>query len=528
MRAGIVAVTLCAVVHAAEVAFAAPRPVRCILSGFEIGAVSPEELLANAVALDRLPFDGVTVYVYRDLPDGTRLSREKIMGDAKVMEKFGRSNWTRENVAPLIPVLREYAKHRSLRESLLTFRGTTTYHLDWTNDVAWAQAGENLSVLAWLAKEGGLKGLVGDFEDYLKTSQYVWRKDGRDPPYATTRSLARRRGREVFGKVFEVYPNVTILFYQFLTAQARYQAERDPVERAREFRDLWPAFCDGILDALPPGAKIVDGCETSGYRCEAANGDFYKQAAFQMGGALGLVSPENRAKYRAQTSVSFGMFIDGYAMTNMVSKWYRGPVEGSRLKAFRNDFAQACETVDEYVWLWCQDGRWADWPGAARNMKIAKWRPWEEQIPGVTRTIAYTLHPEEAVLDARRDSATAGVYTNLVASKTHGRTFRGARTCLNLPVQGVHPGERYGIAYSRRGDGERSQVAWRKDGQWNWGLACAFPALSLPDESGLRWRTCFATVPEGANELVLQIIVNQGQDEKLEIGDVDIFRVVAQ
>ena len=57
MRAGIVAVALCAV-HAAGVAFAAPRPVRCILSGFEIGAVSPEELLANAEALDRLPFDG--------------------------------------------------------------------------------------------------------------------------------------------------------------------------------------------------------------------------------------------------------------------------------------------------------------------------------------------------------------------------------------------------------------------------------------------------------------------------------------
>ena len=506
-------------------ALSGPRPVKCILSGYEIGALSPEELLANADFLDRMPFDGVTVYVYRDLPDGTRLSREKIMGDAKAMETIGRSNWVRENVAPLVPVLREYKNHRSLRESLLTFRGTTTYHIDWTNDVAWAQAGENLAVLAWLAKESGLKGLVGDFEDYFKLSQYVCRKGGKDPPYAVSRSLARRRGREVFEKVFAVYPDITILFYQFMTANARYQATRDPIARAREFRDLWPAFCDGILDALPPSAKIVDGCETSGYRCNASNGDFYRQAAFQTGGALGFVSPENRRKYRAQLSVSFGMFIDCYAMTNTASKWYRGPVDGSRLKAFENDFVQACETVDEYVWLWCQDGRWADWPNAARNAKIAKWRPWEDQMPGVTRVISHTLHPELAVLDARSDAIASGTYENLAAGKQHKRIFRGERTCLNFPVRGVVPGERYGIAYPLRGDGERPQVAWRMDGQWDWSLDRAFLSLSLPDETGRRWRTGTATVPDGANELVLQVNINQGPDEELEIGDVDIFRL---
>ena len=525
MRRSILAVLLAV---SLTTAFAAPRPVKCILSGFEIGALSPEELLANADALDRLPFDGVTVYVYRDLPDGTRLSREKIMGDAKAMEILGKSNWTRENVAPLVPVLREFVRHRSLKESMLTFRGATTYHLDWNDDEAWAQAAENLSVLAWLAKEGGLKGLVGDFEDYFKISQYVWRKDGRDPPYAVARSLARQRGREVFKKVFEVYPDITILFYQFLTANARYQRERDPVAKAREFRDLWPAFCDGIIDALPPSAKIVDGCETSGYRCDAAKSDFYKQAAFQTGGALGLVSPENVRKYRAQMSVSFGLFLDCYATTNTASKWYRGPIDGSRLKTFANDFAQACETVDEYVWLWCQNGRWTDWPNAARCDKIVKWRPWEKQMPGVTRAISYALHPELAVLDAGRDAISAGSYSNLVVGKSYAREFRGARTCLNFPVSGVRPGERYGIAYSQVGDGERPQVAWRKDGEWDWSLDRAFPTLSLPDESGRRWRTGVAVVPDGANELVLQININQAPDEKLEIGDVSIFRLGEQ
>lgn len=499
----------------ASATFAAPRPVKCIVSGFEIGQVSAEELLANAEALDRLPFDGVTVYVYRNLPDGTRLTRDRIMGDA---------NWSRENVAPFVSTLRQFAGHRSLRESLLTFRGTTTNHLDWTDDAAWARAGDNLAVLAWLAREGGLKGLVGDFEDYFKLSQYVWRKGGKDPPYAVAKALARRRGRETFGKVFAVYPDVTILFYQFLTAQFRYQAYRDPEVKAREFRDLWPAFCDGILDAMPPSAKIVDGCETSGYRCEASKGDFYKQAAFQTGGALGLISPENHGKYRSQLSVSFGLFIDGYAITNTASRWYRGPVEGSRLKHFADDFAQACETVDEYVWLWCQDGRWADWPGAA-SPRLAKWRKWEDQMPGVTRMISQALRPERAVFDAMQDVKDVCAYTNRVASKQYRRKFHGERTCLNFPVRGVCAGERYGIAYPCRGAGERPQIAWRRDGNWDWSIPRVFPELSLPDEEGRRWRTVIATVPEGADELVLQINVNQGPDEAVEIGDVEIFKM---
>ena len=500
---------------AAGMLSAVPRPVKCIVSGFEIGRVSAEELLANVEALDKLPFDGVTVYVSRDLPDGTRLTRDRIMSD---------TNWTRENVAPLIPVLSKFRNHRSLRESLLTFRGTTTNHLDWTDDAAWARAGDNLAVLAWLAKESGLKGLVADLEDYYKLSQFVLRKGGKDPPYAVSKALARQRGREVYGKVFAVYPEITILFYQFLTAQFRYQPHRDPEEKAREFKDLLPSFCNGVLDALPPTAKIVDGCENTGYRCEAAKGDFYKQAAFQTGAALGLISPENHGKYRSQLSVSFGLYIDGYAMTDTKSRWYRAPIDGSKLKPFADDFAQACETVDEYVWLWCQSGKWTDWPNNDYKY-FKKWRYWEDQLPGVTKTILYTLHPERRILDERKRLTDEGKYSNLATGRQKTGTFTGVRTRRDFSVKGVKPGERYGVIYSRTGNGEQPQVVWRKGGKWDWSLKRHVPELSLPDEDGRRWRTAEVTVPEGADELVLQINIVQGPDETLALSDVEIFKL---
>ena len=258
-----------------------------LLHGWEFAGVTPNEIVAHADQFDRLPSSGITVYIKRCLPDGSCLNTDEIMGG---------ENWTRENVAPFIPSLRQFVKHRGLCDSMLTFRCTTTNHLDWTDDAVWARAGDNLAVLAWLAKESGLKGLVVDCEEYNRMLQFTHRYfKNQDPPYVVVSEFARRRAREVFGKVFAVYPDITLLFYQFLTQHPRYQDYRDPRWKVRDWSDLFPSFCNGVLDVLPPTAKIVDGCENSGYGCCTVKedrrrfGDFYKQAAYQMGGALALV-----------------------------------------------------------------------------------------------------------------------------------------------------------------------------------------------------------------------------------------------
>ena len=513
-------------------------PVKCLLHGWEfaVTGVTPEEIAAHADQFDALPSSGISVYVIRDLPDGTKLHRNTIMDGA---------GWTRENVAPLVAPLREFSKHRGLRDSMLTFRGTTTNRMDWTDDAAWARAGDNIAILAWLARESGLKGLVVDCEEY--NGKRFWQfthyhcKDGKmwphadrapDPPYEVTKALVRRRAREVFGKVFAVYPDITILFYQFSSYYPPFQRSRDPESRMRELSAMLPAFFDGVLDVMPPTAKIVDGCENAGYGCCTVKeserfGDFFRQAAFQTGGALGLVSPENRRKYREQLSVSFGMWLDGFLnTTNSAGMYYHGAVDGSRLKHFEKDFAQACQAADEYVWLWGERGRWIDWK-PVEKWKAANSRvPWERQAPGIGRVISHALHPERALLDMRDDLKAAGAYTNLVAGAAFRRTFKGELAAsVEIPVHGVKPGERYGVLLARRGDGEEPgpKIVWRKGGMALKGATAT--VLSFPDETGLRWRMCEAVVPDGADEMVLRIDIKQAPFETYEIGGVEIFKV---
>ena len=512
--------------------------VKCLLHGWEfaVTGVTPERILAHADQFDKLPSSGIAVYLNRELSDGSRLSDDTVMSSP---------HWTYENVAPFIPALREFPKHRGLRDSMISLRCTSTNRIDWTDDAAWSRAGDNISTLARLAKVCGLKGLVIDCEEY--NGKKFWQfthyhlKDGKvwpyndrkpDPSYEETKALVRQRGREVFGKVFAAYPEITLLFYQFSSYYPPFQGYRDPEVPMREESAMLPAFFDGVLDALPPTAKIVDGGENSGYGCCTVKkdisrfGDFYKQAAFQTGGALGLISPENHRKYREQLSVSFGMWLDGcFNRTNSTGMYYHGPLDGSRLKHFEKDFAQACQAADEYVWLWGELGRWIDWKPDGKN-DFASWRkPWEQQAPGLIRTISQTLNPERVVLDARDDLKASGSYVNRVTDKSFRRIFKGElSTCVDIPVTGVKSGERYGVILTRRGDGEEPtpKVIWRRDGNVVKGDVPL--NLSFPDETGLRWRTGVATVPSDVNELILHINLKQASFESYEICDVEVFK----
>lgn len=61
-----------------------------------------------------------------------------------------------------------------------------------------------------------------------------------------------------------------------LTADSACTSSSDPVAYMEAKRDLWPSFVNGILDAIPPTAKIVDGNDNCGYRAEASKRDFYR------------------------------------------------------------------------------------------------------------------------------------------------------------------------------------------------------------------------------------------------------------
>jgi hypothetical protein len=275
-----------------------------IFSGWDLGDVTPQEILDNADKFGKSGCDGVTVSLGSVMPSaGGKVKRALHVAEMP--------RWRDENIGAMKPVLREFSKYRGLNHSF--FRITLAprkARIQWTDDAAWKLYADNVAFAAELAKEVGFQGVVADFEDYWRKKQF--RHNGDDPAWGETKKLARSRAREVFSRVFAAYPEIVILTFQLLTTDVSYARMADPVAHMETKRDLWPSFVNGILDVMPPSAKIVDGNESFAYGAKASKLDFYRSVRDQIIGVLPLVDECNRVKYRSQLSVGFGLYLDSY------------------------------------------------------------------------------------------------------------------------------------------------------------------------------------------------------------------------
>ncbi len=510
----------------------APVRKKYIAHGWDMLAVSPEEVLANAEALDRLPIDGVTLMINKKLSDGRQISQETIMNDPP---------WPREELQDQIAVFRKIVKHPSLKESFISSWWAPQKRLDWTDDAAWARFAANMATVAWLAKEGGLKGILVDAEDYPKTEQY-FRRAG-DLPYDELALLARWRGAQVFKAMFDEFPEAVILSFWMLTLHDAYFESASPMAMAKANGDLWPHFVNGMLDVIPPTARFVDGNEHA-YLYKSAEKKFHRSACQQRSAALGLVAKENRQKYLALLRAGFGLYLDSYiASTN--SQWYLGPINDSRLEHFAQNLAQATEAADEYVWIYGEKNTWIKWRDIASERYRAK-TTWDETLPGFNDVLLRVKSPQEYLRRQMMQLCAEGKGVNLArAEKRQWSTWHNERKapgtmgkegtgvflegvgsgCHMVSVRNVKGGEIYAVRMKMKGTGGSAVVYWQKDEAWQWQLS-GFPVVFAPgtDEA---WRTgeVLAYVPKGANVLVLQLGAKQEPGQRVVFDEVEIVKL---
>ena len=518
---------------------AVASPKKFIFVGWDTGDLAPYEIVANAERLKAAGCDGVGIYPRVRKPEGSLKTRRAYPMGAETVDGA--------SLAWMIPDLRKIAATPWLRETMFRVPGTAKKRLRWDDDAAWARYAANMGVIAATAKEGGLRGLILDSEDYYNERQYFLAPDEGD--FETVAKLARRRGREVWEAVFRAFPEAVLLTYQFLSIDREYKVAVDPVCEMRIRGDLWPMYCNGILDALPPGAKIVDGDE-SGYRYEAAKGDFWRNASHQLTGVLPLVAPKNRAKYRAQVSVSFGMYPDSYAYHPPTSGWCFGPVAGSRLLHFEENLAQAVRAADEYVWFWGEHRTFVNW----KDLDVRHW--WDEwwpnassldnALPGYSDMVRGVKDPVGYV----KERLAAGGFGNLVSDEsfwswqaeekdapkgtfTRGpaqgrpdcRTMTGVRTgSCNFNIAAKR-GEWYGVKVSAFGALSNAATGWQKGGSWVKGVEGVKLVWDPPAADG--WRTGWALVrvPDGVDRIVLGLYVHQQPGEQTHLDGVTVVRL---
>jgi hypothetical protein len=479
---------------------------------------SPSNILAHADGLDAIPWlDGIAIGLH-DVVLRAAGGSAVTTGTCRVMQLGHR--WTHEAVAGELPFARELVKHPSMQESFLLAWITPVgkeNRIPWGDDAEWGLFAENMATLAWFAKEAGLKGLMLDPEEYSSAWQFRYKR-GDAKSFAACAELARRRGREVFSAIFREFPDAVIFALWGFEHCVRYYSDRfetDPRQLADDHGDLLPYFYNGMLDVMPPGVRFVDGSEH--YTLSAKRDMWWKGGINQFVGAQPFVAPENWAKYRAQLLVGNAHYLDMYSMNSKPGGWYHGPVDGSRLEHLRINVVQSLQTADKYVWIYAENGRLIDWKGGPTRHQNANKPLWEEQIPGLTETLLMAKDPDRLMVMCMDEYRKKGELKNLLEGQgTFPVTIALADkpTRMELPkppsVKGVMPGELYLVRQQIRAtmrEGAPSvMVAWRKNGE-PVAEKASVPLVGQPAKNPREplWAQAYATVPEGADELVIDV-----------------------
>lgn len=527
-------------VGVAMAALTASATPKFIGTGWDIGPNQPPSaILGMADAFARTGLDGVVVVV-----------PEMYSHSAMSPKTF-----TREIAGKYLGDLRKFKDKPGLSESFVLAAWSpipnAAPRLKWTDDAAWAHFAENMRTYAELVRDAGLKGLFIDNEDYLKKRQF-WRAAD-EPPYAQLRSVARRRGAEVGRALFETYPSITCIVYWILTIDPGYTTALDPVAYRDMKEDLWPSFVDGLLDVMPATATLVDGDE-HGYVYAAEKHDFAEALAARSRRLVALLSPENRAKYRAQVRMGFGQYMDMYTNPEGAT-YYHAPRNGSRLSRFRENLAGALAASDSYIWFYGEKFKWVDWPGfrpPAAWMKIGQ-ETWEQKLPGFAQMLRDAKNPVAALrsdLDARRGRGENRLTKSLANTNSFwkadaaqiafrflpgkGRdgsvliaTAGEGDGCVLLDAGAVEPGEEYIGEIYVRGESSRICLCWKKGGAWRWSIAAAEAVVGAADADGWRRAVLRAVVPPEVDGMVLKTDVNPQAGETVEFSGAAVYRVAA-
>lgn len=513
-----------------------------VMFGWEFGNATPSNILEVVDSLDGTPVDGIGLYPRIVDRNGRRL-RSKMM-DQPALE------WA--DLEPWVPVLRELSSHRSMRESMMKTICAPTNRIDWTDDAAWRRISETMRQLTRFSREGGLKGVWVDDEDYHKQRQYYWRPG--DPAYGRLCEIVRQRGREVFSAMFSEYPDMTVLFFRLFTRNHRYRSCSDMASAQRSGGDLWPSFLNGMLDVLPPAVKIVDGYEY-GYRF-AKNEGYFEGCAYQKTRFVDLVDPVNRAKYFMQVSSAAAMYMDMYTNKDATRRWYAPPLNGSRAERLVANVALASQAVDEYIWFWGERNCWAKWKNGVPRRKNVSTETWEEKLPGISEQLKLIKCPEDFAkerlallkrtgkyrqlnpnMECRKpgkvgDNGLAVPYSGWIDPKGGVRGHFGfdtafgeddsssvfaegvPRGCITVNSRPLKPGRIYIVGFSAKGDIVGGTVYWQRDTGWDFSIPGRSVSLSAPDEKGWRHGLTAVRVPDGAEMFGLQLSVGLAPGER--------------
>jgi len=499
----------------------------------------PERLLKNLAEMEKQPFDGVVIGVVGQVDEKRR---------CPLRTAFSSEKWQREWFEPEVKTLKDCRFTRFTDNFVII--GANPGNVDWFDDDGWRNIIAHWRIAAWVAKQSGLKGILFDPEPYTQPyAQFRYAAQAQRDKHSFDDycAKARERGRAVMKATAEEFPDITLFCYFMNSVNGTATRHANPRHALASMSyGLYPAFIDGWLDVVPPTMALVDGCE-SAYRYNSV-GEYLEAALLIRGACQTLVSPENRAKYRAQVQVSFGIYLDAY-WNPKESPWYVDGKGGSRVDRLRANVQTALRASDEYVWVYGEKFRW--WPTPSKSVRE---QSWPEALPDCEKAFRFARDPIDygrtRIAELKKESKLVNLARNgdfgsekastsdgsvenwkegrppagwgswedekskgsFVWDREAGASAKGAARASNvangcfIQRHNVRPGERYAVRAVRRlqGKGEASiRIRWQTgEGKWS---AEALDVLIFAEEPRDAWREMFGVVevPEGVGQLVI-------------------------
>lgn len=313
----------------------------------ELGWDQPQPwfLKQNLKAIESRGFDGVVV-----APSlGTNVFNKTPYADADVAR----------DVADL-----GAAKSATLTENFLRIDSRLEPGWNWYSDADWAATEQNVRNFARMAKAGGFRGVLFDTEPY---GQNPWAYSTALYPgksFAQVGTVLRSRGASFMRALQAEMPDVRA-FCLYFVASVREDLEAGYLEQSGNA--LLLAFADGMLDAIHPGAQIIDGNEGT---CYNTNAQSFDDSVQYIHDSARIVAPENRAKYAEQVGAASAVYVDG-VMDLFKSPRFFGyymDSDADRLKLLEHNLHHGLRASDGFVWVYSENLDW--WNSKAKGVKI--------------------------------------------------------------------------------------------------------------------------------------------------------------
>ncbi|NUP99207.1 MAG: hypothetical protein HUU35_05035 [Armatimonadetes bacterium] len=419
----------------------AQGPKKLIATGWDNADTA--RLRANLAEMEQRPFDGTVI----------RASLGE--GHGWVGATFSATPWEPAWLETAAADLKAITP-RSFTD-LFLWVGANPGNVDWFDDAGWQAVVEHWRLAARLAKQGNVRGLLFDPEPYTEPFRQFdvsAQPQRAEHTFAAYEAKARERGQEVMRAVAGEFPDLVLFCYFLNSVNAAIAAQPDPHgPLASSAYGLLPAFLNGWLDVAPPSVVMVDGCE-SAYRYNSKVE--YLNAYHRIKGTCQrLVAPENRAKYRAQVQVSFGVYLDAY-VNPPTSPWYIDPKGETPVARLRQNVEAALEVADEYVWAYGEKHRW--WPTPNRGVNETDW---PTALPGIDHVFGFARNP---LAWATSRLAALGERPNLALNGDFGQA---TVTTLDGPVTYREGGLPAGWSFWQAAEGGR--------GEWDREAGCRAP-----------------------------------------------------